>query len=107
MDGNENDTNDSQEKEFSEAISQKRKMNDLLENENFKFFSKILNSQIEQRIHNMLVMPEGMDDAVKRIYSSGEIAGMKIALNLPQILIETSQGTIDMIKTNEGRNENG
>lgn len=96
---------DSAEKQYSDAVSLKRSMNNLLENEDFKTMTKILNSQIEQRIHEMLVMPDGMDGMVKRTYSSGEIAGMKIALNLPQILIEGAQSTIDITKTKEGQGE--
>ena len=101
---------DSAEKQYSDAVSQKRKMTELLEDENFKFFISLLQAQTDKRIHEMLVMPTGMDDAVRRIYSNGEVAGLKIAINFPQILIDGSQGTIDMIKrVNELKegNENG
>lgn len=100
----ENETIDSPEKQFSEAISQKRKMTELLENENFKFFAKLLETQIEMRIHSMLIIPNGMDELIQRNYSSGEIAGLKIALNFPQVMIETLEGNIEMLKRG---NENG
>src|SRR5882672_2583806 len=89
---------DSPEKQFSEAVSQKRQMLELIEHDSFKVLVKLLDAQIEMRIHTMLVMPNGMDDAVRRIYASGEIAGLKIALNFPQLVIEGAQGTIDLIK---------
>ena len=88
----------SNEKQLSEAISQKRQMTELLEDKNFKTYVAILQAQIDGRIHQMLVMPEGMDDAVKRIYAAGEIAGFKVALNLPQLMIDGAQGTIDILK---------
>jgi hypothetical protein len=97
----ENEDNDSYEKQLSEAISQKRLLQGLIEHSAFKFYVTLLEKQIEKRIHHMLIMPSGMDEMIQKNYASGEIAGLKIAANFPQVMIETLQGTIDMMKFNE------
>lgn len=101
----ENEEIDSYEKQYAEAVSQKQLMSGLVEHSAFKFFVKAVEAQIDKRLHLLLVPPSGADDVVQKTYSAGEIAGMKVAINLPQIMIETAQGTIDMIKVNNERKE--
>lgn len=89
---------ESLDSQLSEALSQKKKLEALGENEEFKYFKKLIETQIEMRVHQSLMMPNGLDDVVKRIYSSGEIAGMKVAINLPKVIVDGLNGSIKFIK---------
>lgn len=88
------------------AHEQKRKMKDLLDYSSFQFYVAELEEQIDKRLNEVLVMPRGADDVIQRTYMSGEIAGIKLALNLPQVLIEYAQESIDSARVKE-ENENG
>lgn len=96
------DEDDEQEEsldtQLSNALSEKKKLEELSENENFKVFKKLIEAQIEMRVHQSLMMPNGLDDVVKRIYSSGEIAGMKVAINLPRVIVDGLNGSVKFIK---------
>lgn len=98
MDEDEEFQEENLDAQLSEALSQKKKLEDLSENENFKVFKKLIEAQIEMRTHQAFIMPNGLDDVVKRIYSSGEIAGMKVAINLPQVIVDGLSGSVKFIK---------
>lgn len=85
-------------KQLEDAVQLKRSMKELLENKAFKVMQEKLDEQVELRIRSMLVMPEGADDVVKRTYSCGEIAGMKIARDFAQIQLDGAQGTIEFLQ---------
>ena len=100
------DREEKKEKQYSDAFIQKRKMADLLEYTPFLLFKELLEKQIEYRLRELLVMPTGSDDVIRRTYSCGEVAGMKIALAFPSVLIDGAQATIDMQKAYESMTEN-
>ena len=83
--------------QLSKAHSSKRMLEELIEDKNFKHLLELVEAQIKAREHEILVMPGGLDDVIKRIYSSGEVAGMKIVINLPEILIGTLKENIELL----------
>lgn len=85
------------DKQLSDAHSSKRMLEELIEDKNFKHLVELVGGQIKAREHEVLVMPGGLDDVIKRIYSSGEIAGMKIVVNLPEVIAGTLKETIELI----------
>lgn len=95
---------ESDDKQRSDAWTQKKLMQALVEFKSFLVLSELLEKQMEARIHEMLVMPQGHDDMVRRTYSAGEIAGIKIALNLPRLLIDGAQATLDLLNAKEKDN---
>lgn len=84
--------------DIKEAYKNKEMMQDLLAFPAFIYVCELLQKQIDARIHEILGMPSSRDDEVKRTYSSGEIAGIKIALNFPKLLLEGAQGSIELEK---------
>jgi len=86
------------EVQYEKALSQKKKMEELQEISSFIFFKELLEKQIEYRIRKMLIMPEGTDDVVKRTYSCGEIAGMKMALDYPGVLISLAEDVMRLTR---------
>lgn len=86
--------------QYEKAFTQKKRMQELLENPAFILFTELLQKQVDYRVTQLLLMPDGMDDMVRRTYSSGEVAGIKIALAFPKILIETATETMAIINYN-------
>lgn len=87
--------------ELKEARNQKEMMLNLVNFAPYKYVVELLQKQIDARIHEILGMPMSRDDEVKRTYSSGEIAGIKIAMEFPKILLEGAIETIELEKRNE------
>ena len=90
-----------EEKQLQEALIQKGKMKKLLDDPSFLLLREMVENQITRRVRSEIMpMPMGADDVVKRTYSSGEIAGMQMVLDLPQMLFDSAQSTIDLINRN-------
>lgn len=98
---------ESLDEQLSKALLEKRKFEELLENEDFKYFKNLVEKQVEMRVHQSLIMPNGVDDVVKRIYASGEIAGLKIAINFPQVMMDGMNGSVKFIKAQMEQKEKG
>lgn len=89
------------EKLLGEARLQKAAMVRLLEDRNFKMYVEHLQKQIDRRLIQVLQMPLSADDIIQKTYCMGEMAGMKIALDLPQVLIVYAQTSIDSARVQE------
>lgn len=103
---NENEIASERAKLLSEARLQKSAMVRLLDTTEWKTYSSGLQEQIDRRVVELLTMPMGADDVIKKTYTTGELAGIKLALAYPQVLIEYAQSSIDSERVREER-ENG
>lgn len=88
------------------ALQHKEMMLNLLSFKPFVETCKLLQIQIDKRMHEILTMPMTQDDLVKKTYASGEIAGLKIAINFPQTLLDGAISEIEFEKKREEM-ENG
>src|SRR5688572_32298715 len=86
------------EKAFNEAVEQKRMMLELKENPSFQKLMEKLKTQLERRYSALVGFPSNIDKIVQNTYTSGEIAGIKLALEMADTLITYSQAVIDMEK---------
>lgn len=84
--------------QLNEARSVIEKMRRLLNNGDYRYVQVIVQNQINARMHRMLVRPEGVDDVQRKVYDAGELAGLKIAANFAQILLEGAQGTVEQYR---------
>lgn len=101
------DLDDSIRKDLREAVSRKEKMEILLASSEYRAMVKLLEQQVALLTRQVLEMPTSQDDLVKKAYSSGQIAGLKIAIDFPSITIEDAQAAIDVAKKlEEEDNEN-
>jgi hypothetical protein len=94
------------------SIRLKHMMMELKENVNFRRYQEEMKKQIEQRTNDVFGFPSGgLDTVVKNIYTTGEIAGLRMSLVFADILIDYMQMNIDTEKKNQednlGTNENG
>lgn len=70
-------------REHQEELTKVRR---LIDEPGFKWFQNICSTQVQNRLTDIvLAPPEGLDDMVKKIYAIGECAGLRLALNLPEI----------------------
>lgn len=65
-----------------------RELSSLKEQEGYKYMRMKLKEQLAYRFAEHFQMPAGMDNAVRNLYTSGEIAGIKLALDFVDTLIE-------------------
>lgn len=91
---------------LSEARLQKTAMVRLLDTPEWKTYAGELQKQTNRRLVELLAMPLGADDVIKKTYTTGELAGIKLALEYPQVLIEYAQSSIDSERVRE-ENANG
>lgn len=92
------------EKLLSQARFQKSSMVRLLENRDFQMYVVELQKQIDQRLNELLTQPKGADDLVQKTYNTGEMAGLKLAVDLPKVLVEYAQTSIDSARIREENN---
>ena len=83
------------QKVLSQARNIKAMMNNMLENSYFQHYAEELKKQYEERLPQLFQMPVSADDVVARTYVAGELAGLKIAIDLPAVLIDFAQASID------------
>lgn len=94
------------------AVMLKTSMTELNESVHFKRFLVEINNQIKQRESNVFGFPDGgLDTVVKNIYTTGEIAGLRMVLEFTNIMIDFAQQTIDVsdmrAESKRGVEENG
>jgi hypothetical protein len=94
-------------KDLHLAYKQKEMMQKLISSEEYQYMKGVLEKQVDYRIRELLVMPQSEGDVVRKTYSSGEIAGIKLALDFPEALLEGATETINMMKRNEEEFEYG
>lgn len=86
------------------AVELKRKMLDLKESEGFKTFVIEMQKQIERRSEALFAFPSGgLDTVVSNVYTSGEVAGLRMSIQFPDILLSFAQQDIDMQKIKDER----
>lgn len=74
----------------------KRLMTELKENEGFKSYVERIKEQIKARQSLVFAYPQGgLDNVVQNMYTSGEVAGLQFAIDLPDVVLEFSQMAID------------
>lgn len=79
------------------AARLKTAMEELKDNVHFKLFLTEVEKQIKQRSVAVFGFPDGgLDTVVKNIYTSGEVAGLRITLEFADILIEFAKQTLDV-----------
>lgn len=93
--------NHEREKLLAQARLQKSSMVRLLDSTDWKTLASELQAQIDRRFLEMLTMPLGADDVIKKTYIAGELAGLKVALDYPQVLIDYAQSSIDSARIQE------
>lgn len=94
------------------AIQLKSSMNELKESVHFKKFLEEIKKQIERRNADVFGFPAGgLDTVIKNIYTTGEIAGLRMVLEYADVLIDFAQQTLDVSEYNERmrakENDNG
>lgn len=97
----------SPQQELATARSLIQKMKRLQDNHDYKVLVEFLTKQIDMRMHSAFIRPNGLDMVVGNLYDRGEIAGLKIAANFAQILIDGAQGTVSQFQHLDGRNDAG
>lgn len=65
----------------------------------FLYFRKKLLEQLTARLSSVFCPPEGLDSLVNGPYNSGEIAGIKLAVDLVKVLSDTIKELIEVEKT--------
>lgn len=93
-----NENKDEREKLFAAAIERKRLIGELKEHKGFELFCEQLETQIKRRTADLIAFPSNIDKIPQNIYTSGEIAGIKLALEFADTLLSYAQATIDMEK---------
>ncbi len=62
------------------------KIRRLLDLDGFQWLENICNQQLQARLAELVLSPPtGVDDMVKRAYTLGECAGMRLVLGLPHV----------------------
>lgn len=79
---------------YEQAIAQKSAMVALKDDTRFKLFQAGLQKQIDARFTESLNMPMGLDSVVSDLYKKGEMAGLKLAIDYADVMIEFAQANI-------------
>lgn len=88
------------------AVQLKRQMEDLKEDGNFIEWTKRIKEQIEQRQRAVFDFPAGgLDSIVKNVYTTGEIAGLRMAVEFTDIMIDFANLAIQGQKAKEKAKE--
>lgn len=95
------DAQHEKDKMLAQAHEQKRMMNDLKELRSYQAYKEYLQNQYDQLVRLVLSVPMGQDDLIKNAYSAGQAAGIKIALDTPEMLINFAQTSIDLARAEE------
>ena len=74
----------------------KNQMTELKESENWKSYVERVREQIKLRQSAVFAYPQtGLDNVVQNLYTSGEVAGLQFAIDLPDVVLEFAQAAID------------
>lgn len=84
------------EENIRKGVELKTLMRDLQESDAFKTFCALLKQQCDFRIDELCKTRPGLDGAVENTHTIGEIAGLRIALNFAEALIEQASDSIKM-----------
>lgn len=85
--------------EVDQALKQKELMKLLKANGGFQYLVEQIEMQIKLRFDELLRYPTNAVDSIAgNLYTSGEIAGMKLIASFPDTLIDYAEATIAMDK---------
>ncbi len=91
-----------------EAIRQRNAFRDLLRSEGWDMLMKIFQEQLETRRNRIELNPlVSMDEAFAQQFERGEIANLRLTMQLPQSILDDAQSVIDTTKETEGHDEDG
>lgn len=99
---NDQELNDEARKErtrvFNEAVERKRLIKEFKEHQGYGIFVERLETQLKARYADLVGFPSNLDKIVQNNYTCGEIAGIKVALEFADTIIENAQTVIEMEK---------
>ncbi len=91
-----------------EAVRQKNAFTGLLRTEGWEMLTTILQEQVEMRRNSFELTPlESMDQIPAQEFKKGEIAGLRMAAQLPQDILDDAQSIIDTTRETEGAIDDG
>lgn len=78
------------EEEYRHYQEVRAQLRQLFEHPGWKWLRQVMENQVGTRIGTLvLTAPEGLDDMVRKAYATGEVAGLKLAMDLPQASLDT------------------
>lgn len=95
------------EKTISEARLAKTFMLSLIEQPAFKYYVQELQAQFDRRQKAVLQLPMGVDQIIQQQCTLGEMAGIQLAIDLPNILREYAQAAIESANIKQEEKGNG
>ncbi len=96
------------EESLREAVRQRNAFRDLLRSEGWDMLVKIFQEQLETRRNRIELNPlASMDEAFAQQFERGEIANLRLTIQLPQSILDDAQSIIDTTKETEGHDEDG
>ena len=91
-----------------EAIRQRNAFRDLLRSEGWDMLMKIFQEQLETRRNQVELTPlASADEAFAQQFERGEIANLRLTMQLPQSILDDAQSIIDTTKETEGHDDDG
>ena len=88
---------------LAEAIKIKNEMSNLISSPGWKRLIAAAGSQVEGRTNSVILEPT--KNPYEQEYLKGEIHGIKAFMQIPSIILEESQGIIDLTKEKEEESE--
>ena len=91
-----------------EAVKQKNAFAALLRSEGWDMLMKIFQEQLETRRNRVELTPlASVDEAFAQQFERGEIANLRLVMQLPQSILDDAQSIIDTTKETEGHDDDG
>lgn len=84
------------EENIRKGIEIKSLMKELKENEAFRLYCDLLKRQCDFRTDELCKTRPGLDGAIENTHTIGEIAGIRIALNFVEAVVEEASDAIQM-----------
>lgn len=86
----------------------KRALKDMLASEGWAYYISVIEKQQTIRLDQVVLQPLAGHDAVfQQEFMKGEIQGLRMAVSLPQTLIEACELAVEQLKAEQGdENEN-
>lgn len=83
-----------------------RLMKSLEEHPGFSAFKEYIEIQVKGRYAQLLHVPQGLDSVLTDMYTKGEIAGLRLLEQMPQIVIDHAQAQKEINEAIENGGEN-
>lgn len=85
----------------NEATRQRALMGSLIDDPSFVYFKEQMQAQIDNRLRELLMIPRSVDDMIQKAYNMGEMAGIKLAIDFPEVLVEYAKSSLESINRSE------